>query len=358
MSIITAVEALHSVCESKRGRAVSSATPKPSQPNFKFITQRDEYRSMTQSKSEDQSYVDLKNGILYETLKQIRLGNDTDPEAPNLLPVWICTIQPKNSKTLISLLKQNYDDDFRIKHLKRLTKVGDHIKAIICSYELENERDEISNSLKSLQYDNLEVIEVPRDQANTRETTLKWSTIWPLTWKGNPNHQFLNSVKFDIEQERHMVSELLSQLEHANNRNASVTIMAKEVNRKLTIQTVAVNKDECHPSDHSVMRAIDSVAKNEIDNRTDGNHGRGYLCTDMIVYTTHEPCVMCSMALVHSRIVRCTYLKSVSPGGGMESSYYLGDLDGLNWKFPIWRWLGESELSRLDNAVDNIRLEY
>ncbi|KAI5957996.1 TAD3 [Candida theae] len=307
---------------------------------------------------EDQSHVDLRNGILYGTLKQIRIGDDTDPEVPKLLPVWVCSIRPKDSKLLISLLKQNCEDDASIKHLKRLTKIGDYIKAIICPFESEHERTEISNTLGNLQYENLEVINVPRNQANTKETTLKWSTIWPLTWKGNPNHQFLNSVIFDIEQERQMVNELLNRLEKVNNRQASVTMMAKEVNGTITIQCVAVNTGECYPSNHSVMRAIDSIAQRESKQRKQGITERGYLCTDMIVYTTHEPCVMCSMALVHSRILRCTYLKPVSPGGGMESSYFLGDLDGLNWKFQIWRWLGESELSKLDNLIDNARAEY
>lgn len=309
--------------------------------------------------SENRSHVDLRNGILYGTLKQIRLGNDTDPEVPSLILTWACTIHPKNSKSLIALLKQNFDDEPRIKHLKRLTKIGDHIKAIICPYENESDRDEISALLKSLDYDNLEVIEVPRNQANTKETTLKWSNIWPLTWKGNPNHQFLNSVKFDMEQERTIVNELLNHIERANCPNALATIMAKEMHGKLTIQIVTVNKGGCHPLDHSVMRAIDAIAQNEARQRKEGNtQERGYLCTNTIVYTTHEPCVMCSMALVHSRIVRCTYLKPVSPGGGMESSYYLGDLDGLNWKFQIWRWLGEHKLSRLDSVTDSVRLEY
>ena len=87
------------------------------------------------------------------------------------------------------------------------------------------------------------------------------------------------------------------------------------------------------------MKAIDDIAMKEkirrcdlhgttLDNadRTDLN----YLCHDLLVYTTHEPCIMCSMALVHSRIGRIIYMKGVPETGGLSSNYQLGDRDGLN----------------------------
>lgn len=95
----------------------------------------------------------------------------------------------------------------------------------------------------------------------------------------------------------------------------------------------------------------------------------GYLCLNLEVYLTHEPCVMCSMALIHSRVGRVVFGGSAGNGiasgalraevadlgeerhkhddettehtaGGSEQPpmYGLFWREDLNWRFNAWEW--------------------
>ena len=79
----------------------------------------------------------------------------------------------------------------------------------------------------------------------------------------------------------------------------------------------------------------------------------GYLCTGFDIYLTHEPCLMCSMAILHSRFKKVVFNRRMSGTGGLtaESSeegsseqglgYGLFWLPKLNWKLLAWEWIDE-----------------
>lgn len=314
------------------------------------------------------SHVDLELGILYGTLLQIRNKSDCLSLKPDLVPVWVGEVNPRQGKLLMSFIKTHFSlEDVTtpcLNHLKRIRKVDDHLEVIIYPYESDEQCASIMELSRKFpeefSIDNLEVKEVPQNAPPTKELTQQWSNgYWPITWKGNPNHRFLNSVEIDIEQEKQMINTLLDSLADAavsqdSTFNFLGTLIASKEDDRIEIHTICIASDiNNDPQGHSVMEAISKIAEREVMNRKSNQSERGYLCNDMLVYTTHEPCVMCCMALVHSRIGRIIYLKPEKSSGGLESHYQLGDRDGLNWKFEIWRWLGVDELARLDRINEN-----
>ncbi|OWP03893.1 hypothetical protein B2J93_4835 [Marssonina coronariae] len=68
----------------------------------------------------------------------------------------------------------------------------------------------------------------------------------------------------------------------------------------------------------------------------------GYLCHELEIYCTHEPCVMCSMAIVHSRFGRVVFQRRMHETGGLCADGELGHglfwRKELNWTLLAWQW--------------------
>ena len=69
-------------------------------------------------------------------------------------------------------------------------------------------------------------------------------------------------------------------------------------------------------------------------------HTGPYLCTGYTVYLAREPCHLCAMALLHSRVARLVY-RLPSTDGALVTRDRLLERKGLNHKFLVLRVVGE-----------------
>ncbi|KAG8832016.1 hypothetical protein FRC17_002202 [Serendipita sp. 399] len=115
----------------------------------------------------------------------------------------------------------------------------------------------------------------------------------------------------------------------------------------------------CHPLRHTVMNLVralaDRVLKASDPPQTSTlrplmptsaeriptptlQNGEGYHLTNRTLFITHEPCLMCTMALVHSRVKEVIYLYPMSETGGCGGQTVVPQLPTINHRFNIWCW--------------------
>jgi tRNA-specific adenosine deaminase 3 len=87
-----------------------------------------------------------------------------------------------------------------------------------------------------------------------------------------------------------------------------------------------------------------AIVSNEKQTHEGLKNGQNYLLTSRVLFTTHEPCIMCSMALLHSRVKGIFYIYPMPQTGGCGGLACIPALKGVNHRYGIWRWKTPSRL--------------
>jgi len=247
-------------------------------------------------------------------------------------------------------------------HIKRIKKKTSNdnlpsLVVVIGSVELFEDKDSVQSILlehrKQLTYSNLSSRhKIPKESPPTKELMLQWSEeYWPLVWRGNPNDQILNDYTFDMPFIEDILQKIhkLSHEQHENGNGYPIVTAFVDPNDP-TNCVYAYDKRAEHgssPLDHSIRVGINAVSQRlkEKKNVINTDHTDGYLCLDFDVYTTHEPCSMCSMALIHSRIKRCVFIEPMTITGSLKpesgDGYCMHQHKLLNSSYEVFQWVGE-----------------
>eukprot|EP00892_Ulva_mutabilis_P007021 jgi/Ulvmu1/4691/UM002_0422.1 len=243
------------------------------------------------------------------------------------------------------------------------------------------------------------IVKVPTHPAPTRELWTHWTKMWPITWRP-PSDLYRDAARDLTGSDRlRMLQHADSIIEYAEVQGTQNACMMVDPVRNSQV-AMAVDMSREHPLKHAVMQLLEAVAQasftdlgapgvepvNTVEGplasrkrcrtgtTTDGvdmpeykatagvagnvvdvaaspigevllsgscpadsaDNERPYLCTGYDCYVMHEPCVMCAMALTHSRVRRVIYTTSDDNAGALGGSFRLHSRPSLNHHVQVF----------------------
>lgn len=240
----------------------------------------------------------------------------------------------------------------------------------------------VNNDVIDILCENVEVIKIP-----SQPPTLQWQydemiKFWPIKFHLNKYAELLyaNRMFNDIDALMHKTFMKCCIDLSLKNVNAEINYGIVVDPRTNNVIAIGYTYTKLHPLMHCSMMLIDMVAKtqnggamskwmpppmiddqtfiskhypsikftvtqtNEVDFKTCSNINSNdnlskygpYLCTGYDVYLSHEPCMMCAMALVHSRVKRIFFHKCQS-NGALKTLYKLHCVRELNHHYEVYQ---------------------
>ncbi|OCH90027.1 hypothetical protein OBBRIDRAFT_879482 [Obba rivulosa] len=333
---------------------------------------------------------------------RIKLLPDDEEEdelsAVHTEPAWAVDISdPKQTTTMLKWLKISGLETSSMSHLKRIRRTDDKMSILLTFASSSPDPPALPEGASlSAPY----IVQAPRSAALTPLSLKHKSTFWPTVYaprrKGEPEVWSRGKVKWACEAMREAVREARkASEEHGELPIASYVPVPYDAETREATQMLAshgahdTRTSTSHPLRHSVLNVIRAVASyrasegdssaiaSELAPPTPGlvdldelatpssspappetrQNGSHYLLTSLTLFTTHEPCIMCSMALLHSRVKEIVYLMPMEKTGGCGSVTCVPKLEGVNHRYGVgvWRkgrrWMEETGIE-VDEALD------
>lgn len=176
--------------------------------------------------------------------------------------------------------------------------------------------------LDDLPGDSQEIVDVPSVPPLTAEQFERYNRLWPVVF-----HQ--SNLQKQAEQD----------IKHCTDNFQVHRPLFDEFDCIITdVSGTLVGKATSHapktPLDHCVMRAIEDVSTKARASELDASQ---YLCTGYHVILKKEPCFMCAMALVHSRVASVTFVELDAQHGALSSATDCKWMQSCNHRYQVYR---------------------
>ena len=244
---------------------------------------------------------------------------------------WAIQINDKRQiSKLIKFLEA--ERPFQYKFIKRVnaTKDGALVLYDFCGFD----DDDIKRKLTGFEGAKVIKVKAPTKAPLTRKQFEEGREFWPIHFfESKDLEALLSRTRSDI-----WGSEKSTHVEHMVRATGATNAVAVSPTSGRVIATA--EGDSSHPMKHACMVLIDNVARTQgggawgpkISDKSDDS----YLLTGCDVYTGLEPCIMCSMALVHSR-VRRVYFNRPSKEGACQTLVKMNTISELNHSYEVFQ---------------------
>lgn len=301
---------------------------------------------------------------------------------------YTVTFVPQTSSSFLKFI-QSHDlhPVESLRHLRRIRRVDEHnvqgIISLTSDYTLEEVTELLHSSphFQNIGVPSIAISEVPTNPARTPAQAREWSqSYWPVLYipikedvMAKDRAESFSQAK--VNWMKIMCKKVIELSKEAESKGElPVVCLAVEswdgnvhsLKRKKGIRpTVLASRYDSrtsskNPFGHAAMNLIEHVAemdRNGSRPKLTATNEPQYLLTGLTVFMSHEPCLLCSMALLHSRISTLVYVKESPGAGGCGSEYRLHEQKGTNHRFEVYKVKPDAGWKGMINEVPDVKAD-